>query len=137
MVNIDDVAYLAVDDDPRMRRILEVIFTYTLPSRQVAIFEDSTDFEACIQALPFVPTLTFLDIAVQPLDGFQMLQIIRAQPRFRGTLVVALTARVMPEDVQRMRACGFDGLISKPIIRQVFPELVQRILAGESIWYVA
>jgi hypothetical protein len=43
----------------------------------------------------------------------------------------------MATDVQKMKAAGFSGLISKPIIHRIFPELLNKILAGDPVWYIS
>src|SRR5690242_21427523 len=50
-------------------------------------------------------------------NGFQMLQMVREDSVYCDTKVVALTASVMNEEVERLRKSGFDGAIGKPIPR--------------------
>jgi CheY-like chemotaxis protein len=77
-----------------------------------------------------------LDIHVAPFNGFQMLQMIREDSVYGDTKVVALTASVMNEEVERLRQSGFDGAIGKPIALSSFPVMIERIMNGESIWQV-
>ena len=86
--------------------------------------------------MPATPDIILLDIHVAPLDGFQMLKMIREDTVYCDTKVVALTASVMNEEVERLRASGFDGAIGKPISLSAFPIVIERILKGESIWQV-
>ena len=51
-------------------------------------------------------------------------------------VIVAMTANVMSYDIEQLQQAGFDGLIGKPVVRRIFPQLVERLLAGESVWYV-
>ena|SRR3712207_1004674 len=78
--------------------------------------------------------LILLDIQIPGEDGYEVLRQIRAMPRLRHITVVALTANVMPQDVQRARESGFDGFIGKPIDGSRFPQQILRILAGEAVW---
>lgn len=78
--------------------------------------------------------LILLDIQIPHEDGYKILQQIRAKPELQATKVVALTANVMPEDVERARAAGFDGFIGKPIKSERFAGQIQRVLAGEEVW---
>jgi CheY-like chemotaxis protein len=50
--------------------------------------------------------------------------------------VIAMTANVMSHDVEHLKKAGFSGLIGKPILKEVFPQLVKNILNGEAVWYV-
>jgi two-component system cell cycle response regulator DivK len=72
-----------------------------------------------------------------PHDGFALLKMIRCHDEFRDVAVVALTASVMSEEVRKLKTAGFDGVVGKPIKQQTFPELLNRILHGEQVWYVS
>lgn len=129
--------FLYIDDDAFSRDIVKTLLETVMGFSQATYFEDSHNFMEKIKALPRIPTLIFLGIQVRPHDGYQMLAAIKQTPLYQQTRVIAVTAYVMVEDVQKMKAAGFDGLISKPIIHRIFPELLQRILAGEPVWYVS
>ncbi|NJN66324.1 MAG: response regulator [Chloroflexaceae bacterium] len=78
--------------------------------------------------------LILLDIQIPYEDGYAVLRQIRETPALLQTKVVAVTANVLPQDVQRAREEGFDGFIGKPLNADRFPEQILRILGGESVW---
>jgi two-component system cell cycle response regulator DivK len=78
--------------------------------------------------------LILLDIQIPGEDGYGVLRRIRKEPRLANTKVLAVTANVMPQDVERARQAGFDGFIGKPLQFTRFPEQIQRVLQGESVW---
>jgi CheY-like chemotaxis protein len=127
---------LCVEDDPSNRLVMKLLVEKTLHARNYVIFEDSADFISRLRNLPARPDIILLDIHVSPFNGFQMLQMIREDPVYCNTKVVALTASVMNEEVERLRKSGFDGAIGKPITLSTFPILIERIMNGESIWQV-
>jgi len=131
------LSFLYIDDDPMSRSILKIMLETLLGAEQVLILANSENFTKLIQNLPFVPTLILLDIQVRPYNGYEMLAMLRADPRYAGTRIVALTANVMASDVEKMKAAGFDGLIGKPFNHRVFLGLMKSILAGETIWYIS
>jgi CheY-like chemotaxis protein len=51
-------------------------------------------------------------------------------------MVMALTASVMNEEINKLREAGFDGVLGKPLSFHTFPDTLRRILAGERIWTV-
>ena len=51
--------------------------------------------------------------------------------------IIAMTANVMASDVKALKASGFSGLIGKPIVRQVFPDLLKQILTGQPVWFIS
>jgi len=133
---IDIGCLLCVEDDPSNRLVMKLLVEKTLSPKYYAIFEDSADFLPKVRNLPVQPDIILLDIHVSPFNGFQMLKMIREDPVFFHTKVIALTASVMNEEVERLRKSGFDGAIGKPITLSTFPILIERILKGESIWQV-
>jgi two-component system, cell cycle response regulator DivK len=78
--------------------------------------------------------LILLDIQIPRADGYTVLAQMRAHPRLQQTRIVAVTANVLPADVERARRAGFDGFIGKPLDRHRFPAQITRILAGEDVW---
>jgi CheY-like chemotaxis protein len=134
MININ--CLLCVEDDFSNRMVMKLLVEKTLSVQHYAIFENSADFLSKLRSLPVRPEIILLDIHVSPLNGFQMLQRIREDPVYFDTKVVALTASVMNEEVERLRNSGFDGAIGKPINLASFPVVIERILNGETIWQV-
>jgi signal transduction histidine kinase len=61
------------------------------------------------------PDLVLLDIHLPGMDGYQVLQALRADPTLREVPVIAMSADAMPHDVQRGLAAGFDRYIAKPV----------------------
>ncbi|XSG74778.1 response regulator [Herpetosiphon llansteffanensis] len=66
--------------------------------------------------------------------AFAQLPILRVHPKLIGTRIVALTANIMIDDVERTRNAGFDGFIGIPINQDRFPNQIWRILHDEWVW---
>ena len=84
-------------------------------------------------ALPHVD-LILLDIHLPEEDGYQILERLRKDERFHDTKIVAVTADISKANLTRAREAGFDGFLAKPIDVDRFPDQIQRILEGESVW---
>lgn len=123
-----------VEDDTRSREVMHILLVELMGLSDVTFLEDSTDFLQRIEKS--VPDIILLDIHVYPLNGFEMLSMLRQHPRFRHARVVALTASVMNEEVHQLKTAGFDGVIAKPIDMDQFPILLKRILNGENVWTI-
>lgn len=132
-----DRFFLYVEDDPLSREVMQMLAENVMELGELILFEDSTDFMVRVQQLPKMPDLFLLDIHVQPHNGFEMLRMLRENSPTYGGKVIALTASVMNEEVEKLRASGFDGAIAKPLSAHTFPSLIERILNGESVWYIA
>jgi CheY-like chemotaxis protein len=133
---VKDYTYLYVEDDPLSREALTIIFTRVMRVRQLIVLENSLNFMDRIKALPEIPDLIMLDIHVKPLNGFQLLNLLRADPDYQHCRIIAITASVMNEEVDLLQQSGFDGAIGKPLDVSIFPDLITRIMANETIWHI-
>lgn len=62
-----------------------------------------------------LPDIVLSDLQMPNMNGYQLVQAIRAKPKLQHILVVALTAAATSEEHQRTQAAGFDGFLTKPI----------------------
>jgi len=127
---------LYVEDDALSREVMEALLRRKLGFKNVTIFNDSTQFMERLHAIPDGPDVIFLDIHMEPIDGFEMLRQVREDGGFTGTKIVALTASVMNEEVKMLRSAGFNGVMAKPLDVDAFPGALDRILNGEQVWII-
>lgn len=127
---------LYVEDEPRSRKVMQMLLKGRMGLPNVTIFEDSTDFLKRAALLDPKPDVVFLDIHVQPYNGFEMLNMLRKLPQLYDTPIVALTASVMNEEIQQLKSSGFNGCLSKPLDLEAFPSMLQQILEGEELWHI-
>jgi len=85
------------------------------------------------ESLPKID-LILMDIFLPDQDGYAALDQLRAEPRFKDTLIVAVTADASQANLARAREAGFDGFIGKPLDPDRFPEQIRSILRGEPVW---
>ena len=74
------------------------------------------------------PDCILLDIHLPGMDGYQILQRLRADPELCSVPVVALSADAMPYDVQRGLAAGFDHYLTKPVDLNELLRVLQRLM---------
>ena len=128
-----DMAIVYVEDDPLSCQVMQLMAEHILRARNFTVFEDSTNIVSRIRALDRRPDIIFLDIQIKPHDGYEMVQMIRQDAELKEVKVVAITASVVAA-TDRLRACGFDGAINKPVNPVTFPRLIERIVEGGQIW---
>lgn len=131
-----DPVILYFEDDELSREVMRVCLTRGMGYQKVWIFEDSANFESRLSSVGLKPDVIFLDIHMEPIDGFAMLKLIRQSASFQSTKVIALTASVMNEEVKMLKEAGFDGVIAKPLDYDTFPNALNRILNGEQVWHI-
>lgn len=129
-------AVLYVEDDPQSREIMYLLLVDQMDLSSVTIYEDSANFVEKVTALNPKPDVILLDIHVRPYTGFEMLKMLRALPQFADTPILALTASVMNEEIHQLKTAGFNGVIAKPLDLDSFPQILGRVLEGETVWYV-
>lgn len=84
----------------------------------------SIDFAVSFEsALPLLEPGKFdfivMDINLQgEYNGLDALRIIRRLPGYENSFIIAVTAYVLPGDKEKFIAAGFNGFISKPILRE-------------------
>jgi PAS domain S-box-containing protein len=105
-----DVLY--VEDN---RSNIEVIAAFLAQHPDIRLRAAGDGPEGLALARERRPDIVLLDIHLPGMDGYQVLEQLRADPRLKSIPVVALSADAMPHDVQRGLAAGFDRYIAKPV----------------------
>lgn len=128
---------LYVEDDIASIKIMKMIAEKVMKTQTLTVFHGSESFMEKLNALKMPPDVFLLDIHMKPYDGYELLGMLRSDQRFRSSNIIALTASVMGEEVDRLKTSGFNGAISKPLNITLFPDLIERILRGEQVWFVS
>ena len=72
------------------------------------------------------PQLIWMDMQMPVMDGFTASQKIKASPKGKDTVIIALTATAFTEDRQKILACGCDDMVSKPFrTEELFEKMAQ------------
>jgi CheY-like chemotaxis protein len=115
---------LVVDDNPANAALLA--FLLEKNGYQIRTAADAD--EALAMLNEFVPRLIMMDIQLPGMDGLTLTRQLKADPRTRDILIIALTAYAMKGDDDRALAAGCDGYVSKPIDTRALPGVVAEFL---------
>ncbi len=113
---------LVVDDSESNRQLLKVLLSKCgLEVREAAHGEQALDI-----LKEYTPDLIILDVLMPGMDGYQVAQKIKEDPRLKNTPVIAFTAymELDKEDVGHL----FSDQIYKPVKKQHLFELISKYL---------
>jgi len=136
-MNSQQPVLVYVEDDEASIFVMKMVVERVMGLPTLHVLESRADFLQQVKELGVVPDVFLLDIQMKPYGGGELLSMLRGDPQFKKSKVIALTASVTNEEVALLKSSGFDGAIAKPLNIDVFPDLIARIIEGEHIWYIA
>jgi diguanylate cyclase (GGDEF)-like protein len=101
---------LVVDDDPDIARFIEV----NLRTHGFEVHLASDGVEALEKAQEIRPDLVLVDVMMPRMDGFQVVDHLRSDPRTANTSIIMLTAKALTADKVLGITAGADDYIIKP-----------------------
>ena len=125
MSNPTDLKFLIVDDFSTMRRIVRGLLK-ELGCNHVSEAEDGAVAMGMLRSQHF--DFVISDINMPNMDGFQLLEAIKAEESLRQLPVLMVTAEARKEDIVRAAQNGAAGYIVKPFSKGTLEDKVQRIL---------
>ncbi|MBN3927206.1 PAS domain-containing protein [Nostoc sp. NMS4] len=123
-LELTGIRVLTVDDDPDARELLTVLLAEY--GAQVLTVASATEVLANLES--FQPDVLVSDIGMPEIDGYSLIQQIRALTAEKGGEIpaIALTAYARVEDSQRAIISGYQRHVTKPLDPE---ELVQAVVA--------
>jgi DNA-binding response OmpR family regulator len=115
---------LIVDDEPNIVISLEYLM-------QREGFETTVagDGEAALEALArAAPDLVILDVMLPGMNGFDVCERIRADPRWSEIRILMLTAKGRETEIARGVRVGADAYVTKPFSTKDLVAQVRRLL---------
>ena len=123
---------LVVDDEPTIVRLMEFILARQGHEMIVAVNGE----EALQKIAAHQPDLVLLDIMMPRIDGYEVAQRVRADPKTASLPIIMLSAKAQDEDIRRGVEVGVDEYVTKPFtpdhLVQVVSEYLSRIKATET-----
>jgi CheY-like chemotaxis protein len=115
---------LLVDDDARNIFALSSV----LERRGIKVLTAANGTEAIsmIETEPDI-AIVLMDIMMPGMDGYETMQVIRADPAYRRLPIVALTAKAMKGDRERCLEAGASDYLAKPVN-------TEQLLAALRLW---
>ena len=119
---------LIIDDDADIRSIVRLSLS-RLGGMEVV--EAASGAEGVHKAQDEQPDVILLDMMMPAMDGSATLAALRAQPATTATPVIFLTAKAMRAEIDRLRALGAAGVLTKPFDPRTLPGEVRALLESQ------
>lgn len=127
-----DSTVLVVEDNRYNLDLMKTILT----AQNLRVLEAEHGKEAVdlIMTESGKPDLIIMDLKTPVMDGYDATCMIKADHRYKDIPIIALTADFIRTDRSRIKSCGFQGILSKPIEEaELFSELVKYLPYRESV----
>lgn len=123
---------LVVEDDAHQLMVLSAIFK----SMGISCKRNTTgnNVREQARAMPSTPHFIILELDLMRGDPFEILGTLHEDDRTAHVPIIVLGDEKWFYQQDRLRAAHCAGYISKPIPRQAFERLIQRVLDGEDLW---
>ncbi len=115
---------LIVDDEPNIVASIEYLM-----KREGFEVSIASDGEAAIErARELRPDLILLDVMMPKKSGFEVCELIRADPSLQATKILMLTAKGRDTEVAKGLALGADAYMTKPFATKELVAKAKQIL---------
>jgi CheY-like chemotaxis protein len=119
---------LVIDDEDDIRRISRLALGRV---GGMEVLDAASGMEGIAKAVTETPDAILLDVMMPEHDGPETLGLLRADPRTARIPVIFLTAKAMAAEVERLRALGADGVLTKPFDPMSLAASVRAILGTD------
>jgi len=115
---------LIVDDEPSI--VVPIQFLMEQQGYSVIVAENGHD--ALDVIYKYIPDLVLLDIMLPGIDGYEVCEIVRLNPKLRGIKIIFLTAKGREVEIAKGLALGADAYITKPFSNAELVAKVKTVL---------
>lgn len=127
---------LLVDDDAMQRAYLQTCLAQSGRDMTVSAAADAS--QALIQIERHRPDLVITDLAMQPFDGFHLVNALATEAEYAGISVLVVTGLAPDDPALRQRLPDWVSVYSKPVAPQrligYVDALCSRLLRARSTW---
>lgn len=115
---------LIVDDEPNI--VISLEFLMMREGHEVRVARDGEAGLAAVRR--YKPDLVVLDVMMPKLDGFAVLEAVRADPDLTTTRILMLTAKGGEAEQHRGLSLGADAYMPKPFSTHALVDKVKELL---------
>jgi len=120
---------MVVDDSITMRKVTSRV----LENHALEVMTAQDGIDAIEKLHDRIPDLMLLDIEMPRMDGYQLLEHVRADARLRHVPVVMITSRAGQKHRKKARSAGANAYLTKPYQEAELVEQVSELLDMELV----
>lgn len=117
-----------VDDDEDDLHLIQQAFYRAAPDLAIKALQDGDEVLAQLLSSPELPGLIMLDLNMTRTGGFQVLEAVRSDERYKQLPIVVLTTSTNPADQSRSKSLGANDFYSKPDQFDALTQLCQQLV---------
>ncbi|HEY1552871.1 MAG TPA: response regulator [Kofleriaceae bacterium] len=117
---------LVVDDTALNLKLVAALLRAN--SFDVDTAESAEEANDKLAAKPF--DVLLLDLRLPGMDGLELARLLRADPKHRALVIVAVTANAMKTDEAAALQAGCDAFVTKPIDTRALVPMLRRLTRG-------
>ena len=114
---------LIVDDQPDLLSMLDLM----MQRRQYAVKTAQSGDQAMLLAPDFCPHVVISDIGMPGMDGYQLMQKLRANDGLSPFKSIALSGFDVQAENERAREAGYDAQMAKPVEFEQLFEMIESL----------
>jgi two-component system sensor histidine kinase BarA len=118
---LPQIRILVVDDNDTNLRLAEII----LKNRNMHVTIARSGDESISRVMESDFDLILMDLHMPGMNGYETASRIRAfEADGKHAIIVALTANALPQETEKIRKCGMDDVLIKPISDHLITEII-------------
>jgi CheY-like chemotaxis protein len=86
--------------------------------------------EAVARTLELMPSIVVMDLSLPVMDGWEATRRLKANPRTKNIIVIALTGHAEPSHAKKARDAGCDDFVPKPCLPEQLVAKVREHVAN-------
>jgi len=128
-IHFDSATLLLVDDVRTNRMVLRAFLRET----GISVIEAKNGKEALLLAQEHLPDMILLDIRMDGMDGYEVLNRLKKINNLKTVPIIAFTAAASKQELDKMIDHGFNGYLYKPVRRSELLRIITRHISYAAV----
>jgi len=118
------IRVLVAEDEAALSKVLKM--RLELEGFEVRTAADGAEAMTMIKEKP--PDIVLCDLMMPVMDGYQVVEAIKSEPKLRTIPVLVLTALKQDREIDRVTKLGADGFVTKPFDSKALTSRIRELV---------